>query len=657
MRSFDIGLSALRTHQQSLAVLGNNIANAATPGYHRQRVDLVNRLPLTQNGLSIGSGVDVSSITRLRDSATADAIGRNTALIGWVEQELATARNIESLLTPGDNSIHAHVSGLFNRLEALANNPEVQAVRSEFLSAARQLTDEFGLLDRSLQQSTTERTQEIGHSVKTVNGLINDVADLNRRIEGARARGTEPNDLLDRRDQLVSQVSEWVDVQTSTTSSGRELLVIDHGAVVVGSSPVNLRTGTDSSGKLAIFHEGSSNPVSLTSGRLRGLLESVNELLPAAREELAALAGQIVRSIDQLHATGLSDSGGYRLLQSERTVNDVNVPLSQSGIVFPVTAGDLTITVTDPTNGQRSTHRISIDPDADSLSDVAARLDALSGVTAVADAQHGRLIVAGDGQRLIDFAGRIDPVPDLSAFAGTARPTFGGQFAGSNNDAWTVTFSGPGSVGVTDGLTAEVRNSAGDLVASLAIGADYEAGTELSIADGVSLTFSAGTIAGADTFTVLPTASSDETGVLSALGLNSLFMGSSPGDFAVRQDLVRSPSLLALSRTEFTGETLNAAAMAELRHTRFSSLGNRTFVETLADMTAEAGVDVQAAENQLSQLEAFGQRLQAERDSVSGVDPNEELLEMLEVEKAFQAAARFLTTVDQTIQEVLRIGS
>ena len=79
MKSFDIGLSALRAQQQTLSVLGNNLANAATPGYHRQRVELANRAPLENDNLHVGTGVDVTRITRLRNSAIETALMRKTS--------------------------------------------------------------------------------------------------------------------------------------------------------------------------------------------------------------------------------------------------------------------------------------------------------------------------------------------------------------------------------------------------------------------------------------------------------------------------------------------------------------------------------------------------------------------------------------------------
>ena len=78
-----------------------------------------------------------------------------------------------------------------------------------------------------------------------------------------------------------------------------------------------------------------------------------------------------------------------------------------------------------------------------------------------------------------------------------------------------------------------------------------------------------------------------------------------------------------------------------------------TFVESLADLTAESGLDVQQLQDEVDQLESFGAALKAERDSVSGVDTNEELLRLLAAERAFQAAARFVTTFDETVVELL----
>ena len=100
MKAFDIGLSALHAQQLSLAVQGNNLANASTPGYHRQLANLAARAPLRSDNLSIGSGVEFSSIQRVQSSAIENALLRNTSETGYSQQTEDVSKQIESLLTP-----------------------------------------------------------------------------------------------------------------------------------------------------------------------------------------------------------------------------------------------------------------------------------------------------------------------------------------------------------------------------------------------------------------------------------------------------------------------------------------------------------------------------------------------------------------------------
>ena len=112
---------------------------------------------------------------------------------------------------------------------------------------------------------------------------------------------------------------------------------------------------------------------------------------------------------------------------------------------------------------------------------------------------------------------------------------------------------------------------------------------------------------------------------------------------------------MAISGSGELGDSTNVAAMADLRDIRFGSLGSRTFVEILADLTADTGLDVQQLQNEVDQLESFGAELQAQRDALTGVDTNEELLRLLAAERAFQAAAKFVTIFDETVVELLAL--
>jgi flagellar hook-associated protein FlgK len=655
MKAFDIGLSALRAQQQTLSVLGNNLANAATPGYHRQRVELADRTPTRDGQLLIGSGVDVTSISRLRSNAIEAALLRNASETAASSKTLEIAKQVESFLTPGEASMHAALSQFFNQLEKVSNSPQDMTTRQEFLSSASSLMNSLNSFSSQMNSLTTQVQQDVNAGVREVNKLISDISDLNGQISSLRVTGREANDLMDRRDQLLTSLSEWVGADLVTQSDGREIVVLGGGVAAFGSTPITLQARRDESGSVSLVVAPSSQAMKLNTGKLHAMTKSLNETLPEFQGRLQELARQIVRAVDDQHAKGMSDQGPYTLLLGTRGVKDVDAPLAKSQPEFPISSGDLFITITENATGVRSTKRVSIDVQTDSLTDVAARLSGLPGVMATVDTVRKTLLISAEGGYSFDFAGRPDNIPDLSSMTGTARPEVSGLYLGGVNDTWDVTFSGAGTVGVTPGLTATVRNASGQVIAVRNVGAGYEAGTDIDVRDGISLSFASGSLAATDTFSLKVTGETDEPGLLSALGINSLFQGSEMGSLAVRSDLLQDPRRLAISVTGMPGDALNFAAIAGLRDLRSNALNGRTFVEELADLTAESGLSVVDAENQMTQLQAFSDRLTADRDAVSGVDINEEMLQMMQTQRAYQAAARYLSTTDQMIEELLQL--
>ncbi len=655
MKAFDIGLSALRTHQQTLATLGHNIANASTPGYHRQRAELVNRQPMLSDVLHVGTGVEVKRITRLRDSAVETALLRNSSLVGYTGQILDTARQIEAFVSPSDTSIHSNLSEFFNRLEKVANAPQDMTVRNEFLSSAQELAQGFSELDVSLTDLDQDVRDSLDDSLGKVNQLLNDIAAVNSKIFESRALQREPNDLLDRRDRLITELTSYMDAEVDIGQDGREFIVVGSGSGVIGQRPVQFELAWDTDGKVGLRKQGLTAIVPLASGKIRALMEAVNQTIPEARVRLNTMGQQVVHAIDQQHAQGMPDTGPFSVLLGQRSVSDVNIPLQDSSPVFPLTAGNLYVTITEKASGNRRTEKIAFDPSVDSLTSLAAKLEALNGVAAAIDPGRRTISINAESGFAFDFAGRPDNVPDVSGMTGTSVPAYSGSYTGDRNDQWTVTFSGPGTIGQTPGLTAVVTDSSGQVIARHNVGLGYEAGTDLGVRNGMSIRMGSGTVAATDTASLYVITNSDETGLLSSLGLNSLFEGSSVGDFNVRREIFQQPQNLAGSVTGMPGDSTNFARLAGIRDTRFGSLGNRTFTEEMADITADAGLDVQAAESQNTQAENLHERLEADKDRVSGVDINEEMLKMLEVERSYQAATRFITTINNTLEELFRL--
>jgi flagellar hook-associated protein 1 FlgK len=196
----------------------------------------------------------------------------------------------------------------------------------------------------------------------------------------------------------------------------------------------------------------------------------------------------------------------------------------------------------------------------------------------------------------------------------------------------------------------QVRDSAGSLLTELAIGEGYTPGEALTVVNGVELRLSAGDLNNGDTFTVDVVADADTADLLPALGINSFFQGDGAADIAVRRELLNDPSLLAAARSPEAGDSANLLRLLELRD------GNGlTFEQYLADAAAAVGDDVARAGDRQSELEVLGEQLEFERQSISGVDPNEEFAKLLEFQRSFEAAARYIAMINRTTDELLRI--
>ena len=357
-------------------------------------------------------------------------------------------------------------------------------------------------------------------------------------------------------------------------------------------------------------------------------------------------------AFDTAHATGLGPAGSFDVLRGTRRTDQVSLPLATISTVVPVRQGSLFLNVTSP-DGMRALHEVAIDPSVDSLQDVAAKFSTIDHIQAVVDVNSGQITFLSEPGYTFGFSGQVPSSLDSSGMSGTSRPTVQGIYTGAVNTLYSFEFSQAGTVGVTDGLTLTMRDPAGSVVANLDVGRDYEPGSSLAIGDGIQLQLGPGDVNAGDQFSVRLVSDPDTTGFLAAFGLNTLFVGNGPSSLQVHADLRRDPRLLATTRTGHPLDSRNAQAMLELRYEKL--LDGNTLEEYLANLMADSGGQARNLSELQENLDVVGVTLQSERQSVSGVDPNEEAVRMLQFQRAFQAAARYLVTIEETFDELYNI--
>jgi flagellar hook-associated protein FlgK len=423
MNAFSIGISAIAAANRAIDLIGQNIANANTPGYHRQRINFANRV---YDGVH-GVGVDVVSLTRFEAQPIRTAILRGNSDAGAIDARLGVRRQIEASLGSATGDIGSGLENFFNSLEQLTARPDEVALRRTSLGTAADLATRFRNTATDLDRLRTNLGQQITQTVNEVNSFAARIAELNTRIAHVEGGGQQANDLRDQRDQLIHELSQRIDVRIVEQPLGVVNVITSGTAVVVGEFANKLELSSTPSGNLVVFPTGTTQSLTFASGQLSGQLREYNQDLPAVRSRLDQLAAALIQNINQRHATGIGTAGLLTTTTSTIPVADVTQPLSTQNLPFLIQNGQLTVSVTDITAGTRSNTVISIDPSVMSLQDLATAFSAVPGLSASVNTTSGTIQITSLPGYEFDFAGR-DTVP--SSGGGVSNPDTAGILVG-----------------------------------------------------------------------------------------------------------------------------------------------------------------------------------------------------------------------------------
>jgi flagellar hook-associated protein FlgK len=650
--NFGIGLSAIQASQFAINNVSHNLANAGTEGYHRQEAIFRTNQSSQITGRYNGTGVQISELRRFRSSISESAYTNATSDLSRTEQSLLIETRIETLVTPGEGSIQDALNGLFDGFARLSANPGEVTLRDSVLSEAGNLTSRLRQASAEIVDIQASVGQQIELEVQSLNLEIEELVALQNRIS-SNVTGQSPNDLLDNRDQLINRIAERVDVQRFELVREQLGLGLAGNSVAVGTAPFRFETVTAADGTINIQLENGNRPVNLAGGRIAALLEANNDLIKNYGEKMDELAGELIQQFDQLHAAGIGIDGSFSTLQSARAVSNVDLPLAESA-AFPMSAGELFLTITSP-SGERRTTGISVDPAVDSLQDVATRISGIDNVQALVDDDTGRLSLIAVPGFEFDFTGRLESNPDLVDFSGAAVPQVSGSYTGDANETLRVTAVGSGIVGKTPGLKLQIANADGDILNEINVGDGYVAGSPIDIGQGVTVSLSVGDVTGGDAFNVVQTATADTSGLLSAIGLNNFFTGTDATNIEIDNRFRNSSGAIATTLSGEVSDTRNLEDMVALRDSLVLSDGRATFESYLEEVNTSIGFRVQTTRSVQVSLSDLKFEYQTERDAISGVDVNEELISLSSHQKNYEAAIQVVRTMESMLDDLFQM--
>jgi len=304
-----VASSALAAQRRAIEATGHNIANVNTPGYSRQRVDLA-AIDGSSIALHAGShyqagGVDVAAQTRIVDQFLVNRVNTERAALGLADERQLTLERLElAFAEPGEFGLSSELQQFWSAWDSAALTPEDEAARAALLQRGAAVAGRFQSLSHEFDEMQGDVIQRARATVTDINGIAHQLADLNIAISAATDSGTVPNDLLDQRDQLVRTLSEHVGVTARTDNNGL-LSVSIGGAAVVAAGRVN-EVSLDTSNPGGVVLRVSNSPVPLrpTGGRIEGLLQSTNVLIPEHQARIDALAVQLADVVNGQHQQG-----------------------------------------------------------------------------------------------------------------------------------------------------------------------------------------------------------------------------------------------------------------------------------------------------------------------------------------------------------------
>ena len=338
---FVTGMSGLQAFRQALDVTGQNIANANTDGYVRQRADLVARESTPVGASWVGNGVEVGRLARVVDDFLADQSRVSQSNSARLEVFAGQAARVTNLLGDPSGGLSNALQRLNNAIEAIATEPASMAARQGLVETLDAAVSQMRGLDARLRELDGSTHVRIVAEASAVDGLAVSLATLNRDIGVARATaGSAPNGLLDQRDRLLDQLAAKVSIRVVANDDGAVNVYLSGGqSLVLGDASVRVATVNDPADigrfRVVLRNGSSSEDVtrSISGGVLGGLFELREEVLDPARNEVGRIATALTSALNAQHQKGVDFLGvpGGELLSvgAPKTV----VPTDNTGVV------------------------------------------------------------------------------------------------------------------------------------------------------------------------------------------------------------------------------------------------------------------------------------------------------------------------------------
>jgi flagellar hook-associated protein 1 len=356
---FGIGTSGLLSYQRAMTTISHNIANANTQGYSRQRTQLTTLNPQGFGYGFVGAGVGVSTIERVYDQFIVDQLRTQTSTSSSLNSYYDLASRIDNLLSDSEAGISPTLQEFFNAVQAVSDSPGSTPARQVLLTSAESVVERMQYMYDSVNSLNKAMISNVTTTVDEVNALASSIADINQQIVlESRSFGQPPNDLMDQRDEMIRQLAERVSVSTNIQEDGAMNVFVGKGqSLVIGGTANNFVVAKNQYDPQEITIEltsgggttGADVTKLISGGKLGGLFQLKDEILDPALNQLGRVAVGLASSFNAQHIQGLTlnDVLGGNFFTDFMATDNVTVLYSDSNSAGGSSTTAVTSTITD----------------------------------------------------------------------------------------------------------------------------------------------------------------------------------------------------------------------------------------------------------------------------------------------------------------------
>jgi flagellar hook-associated protein 1 FlgK len=560
--SIQMAGNTLQAMQIGLHVVGNNIANANTPGYIRERVIYTPAPTMKLGDLTLGLGVEIAGIVQSLDRFAEDRLLGAGGDRASADVQNAAYKDLEAILGElGDTDVSTALTNFFNALDEIAAAPQDTSIRNLAVTAGSSLAQSISTTHRRVEAVYADFGRKVTNLSTEINSLSEQIRKLNIQIvslEGGSGSSSQAGGLRSQRAEAVRRLGEIAGIDVKETDGGAVNITVGGETLVFEGQrrAVNVDFSTNNDLPIAtIIFEDSGSPLALSGGELTGTYQARDEIVGGFLTRLDEFSATLAFEFNKVYSQG-QGMAGFKTTTSQNAVTSSQARLDDAGLPFTPTSGKFDLLVYNTETKLTKTHTIHIDLDGfdqdTTLASLVNQIDGLEGVAAQVTSDN-RLKLSGESAEL------------------------------------QIAFDG------------------------------------------------------------------DTSGFLAAMGINTFFTGSSAADLGVNVELKGNGAKFAASRAGIGVDVTNVLNLVKLHDEGVDGLNGESFTGLYDQLVNNVAQGSAAAASLADGFAVFEDTLVAAAQAVSGVNLDEEAIDMIMLQQTYQASARYISTLSDLLDVLIAL--